>query len=206
MVHIPRCGGFFIQELAKQLGILQQIFKGDVDSHFKYCELPTFWQTHVCFTVVRNPIDWVKSRWSHALEIEAFDNYRHYGIHRDFDSCVVPSLNQTVDNIIRRESSLITRTYRYMSDGVQYIIALEKLEKQLRGLLERYEEVHHTRFDKVYNRVKLQNGSIPINSTAKTSKYLKEEIDNQLQDKLRQQNKEAFSIWEEALACKLSIS
>ena len=126
-VHIPRTGGLWLGEVVRVLGLRCQVFKGDIDSHLEWSQLPDNWKALTAFSFVRHPLAWLKSRWSHALEINACPDYRHYGVHRLFDECVRPTLTDTVRVILDRCPGLVTHTYTRMLDGVSYLARTEDL-------------------------------------------------------------------------------
>ena len=114
-VHIPRTGGLWFGEVLKKLEIKHQVLRGDVDSHFTRREMPGYWQQFPAFSFVRHPLAWVKSRWSHCIEHNLVADRRNYGIHRVFDECVRPTLEETIQTIIWTQPGLVGTTYLEMT-------------------------------------------------------------------------------------------
>lgn len=118
-IHIPRTGGMWLREVLRKLGLDRQIFHGDLDSHLAYSQLPEEWYGKLTpFSFIRHPLKWVKSRWTHAMEINAHGHGRHFGIHRRFDNCVRLSFKETLECIVKNEPGLVTRTFNFMASGV----------------------------------------------------------------------------------------
>jgi len=126
-VHIPRTGGTWLQNAATRAEIFCNILKGDIDSHLPYNELPPVWHTRISFSFVRDPLSWIRSRWSHLMEHRMLDDYRHYGVHRLFDVQAVDTFEGTVRNIVENNSGLVSRTYAEMTEGVHCLYKLESL-------------------------------------------------------------------------------
>lgn len=161
-VHIPRTGGLWFGKVVETLGIKHQLLKGDIDGHFTYCQLPDNWKELHSFSFIRHPFAWVKSRWSHAQEIHAWDDYRHYGIHRKFDECLEPTLEGTIEHIIHKELGLVSRTYKAMLTGVDTVIQTERLWIDLPVFLSQVEGINAWKVIKETER---------FNGTSDLSKY-----------------------------------
>lgn len=119
-VHVPRTGGLWFKEYLTRIpGLGIQVLKGDVDSHYSFLELSQigWWSDH-SFAFVRDPFDWLVSRWSHARSIEAYPDRRHFGIHRLFDEQVCAGFEATVHSIVHNRPGIVGQTYGYMTAGV----------------------------------------------------------------------------------------
>ena len=163
-IHVPRTGGLWFGEVVRELGIKHQVLKGDIDSHFKYCELPHNWRALVSFGFIRHPFDWVKSRWSHAIEHNVVADYRHYGVHRLFDECVRPTFKRTLETILSKQPGLVGLTYLEMLTGVDFIYCTEDLPIVAFDTLKKLEGVVQSDLDRV--------SSIPaFNGTSKLDKW-----------------------------------
>lgn len=138
-IHIPRTGGLWVKALIERSGIKHQTLKGDIDSHLPYKSLPENWQHLHSFSTIRHPLAWVRSRWTHALEINAYEGHRHYGIHRDFDICVRQTLEETIQVIVNQYPGLVYRTFQEMTDGVKTILQYEQLPDNIYAILNKYE-------------------------------------------------------------------
>lgn len=177
-IHIPRTGGTWFQNVVSKLEIPYQVFKGDVDSHFRYCELPENWRKLASFAFVRHPWGWVGSRWSHALENNTVVDYRHYGIHRVFDELVRPTFEDTLKSILEHHPGIVGYTYSQMLRGVDAICQTESLPMGAYNLLRGAE---HLTPDRRY----LFNSVEKCNSTATLDRW-RTEIDA-ISDKLREE-------------------
>lgn len=200
-VHIPRTGGIWLQELTRQLGILRQVFKGDVDSHFTYHQILEHapeWKNLKSFSFVRNPIDWIKSRWSHAVHINAYANMRHYGIHREFDCCVRNTLDDTIKAILDYHERIVTRTYRTMTKGVKTLLRTETITERMHDYLFTTESIPSDAYHRAAQTIKPTLGNI---NTTTQLKLFKDRltISDPLLEKLHKTENEAFKIWESAL-------
>lgn len=163
-VHVPRTGGLWFGEVVRQLGLLKQQLKGDVDSHFSYTELSRIGWGGPSFGFIRHPLDWVKSRWSHAIEIKAKEDGRHFHIHRDFDQCVRPTFDQTLRAILATQPGIVNNTFEAMLGGVSEIYRTEDLPQAAVTAIVHFEEIE----DGVQDVV---SGLAPFNGTSKDKKY-----------------------------------
>lgn len=199
-VHIPRTGGIWLQEVAHKLGILRQVLKGDVDSHFSYKQLPEEWQQLKSFTFLRNPYDWVKSRWSHAILIRAYDDMRHYGVHRDFDKLVRTSFLDTLKNIIEHRKKngvgLVERTYTIMSAGVRHKIKTENITEKVSDYLF---SVEGCKLLDIKKAIEATNSE--TNTSAKLSKFKShfENIPEDLLEEFKDCESTAYKMWDSAI-------
>lgn len=126
-VHVPRTGGLWLGSVLTAIGIKHQVFRGDVDSHFTWAQLPLNWRMLPSFSFVRQPLPWLRSRWSHCIENNLAADYRHYGVHREFDELVADTFEQTTRNILARRPGIVGRTYREMLTGVHILKRTESL-------------------------------------------------------------------------------
>ncbi len=192
-VHIPRTGGMWLEKVLGIIGIKHQVLRGDIDSHFRLDDMPDNWYFLHSFTFIRHPIDWVRSRWSHALEINAYEDYRHYKVHRVFDECVRPTLRETIETILERERGLVNRTYQYMTRGVKTIIRTEDLMSKLPEFLKAHESITD-------EQVGMIRATEPINSTSQLNKYggTISELDDKLIDRFLRSESRAIKLWEDS--------
>lgn len=130
-----------MKALIERSRIKHQILKGDIDSHLPYKELPDNWHCLHSFSMIRHPLSWVRSRWSHALEIHAYEDHRHYGIHRDFDKCVRPTLEETIGQILKDYPGLVYRTFKEITEGVETILQHEQIPNNVYNVLHQFEGV-----------------------------------------------------------------
>lgn len=140
-IHIPRTGGTWLHNVVARLGTPYQILKGDIDSHFRYCELPENWRKLASFSFVRHPWGWVASRWSHALENNTVEDFRHYGVHRVFDELVRPSFEDTLKAILEHHPGIVGYTYSQMLRGVDSLCRTESLPMGAYNLLREVENL-----------------------------------------------------------------
>lgn len=199
-VHIPRTGGLWIGRVIEQLGIKHQTLRGDIDSHFSFTQLPYNWRVLRAFSFVRNPYDWVVSRWSHAVYINAYEDHRHYGIHRQFDECVRDSLNDTLYAINKYYPGLVTRTYREMlgigeTKSISIIGATENLVEDFCSILSSLERIPIEVVKECATKVE------KFNSTSDTewSQKHRDLVDQQQIDEFMYNEQEAYQIWASAL-------
>lgn len=148
LVHVPRTGGTWIREVVDRLGLLRQHFRGDVDSHFSLDQLRPYWGHLTPFIVVRHPWTWLESRWSHAVKIRAYQNMRHFGVHRRFDEACLDTFEQTVSSILNRfRPGIVGTTYWTMRGGVSEptssvsVVRFENLIGDLREFLVHNEQM-----------------------------------------------------------------
>ena len=195
-IHIPRTGGLWVQAVIERLGIKCQILKGDIDSHLPVTELPEHWQTVPAFSFVRHPWEWVKSRWSHALELDTYGNYRHYGIHREFDECVRPSFQETLAVILSKRPGIVGETYSHMLQGVEEIRRTIDLPYATYEMLVQY-EIETVDSDKIAEVIA---ATPKFNSTSGMEKYREQFIDLPagLTSKFLASEKDALKIWQAA--------
>lgn len=190
-VHIPRTGGLWLGVVVEKLGIKHQTLKGDIDSHFSYNQLPDNWKKLHSFSIVRSPLDWVCSRWSHAISINAYKDYRHYGIHRLFDECVRPTLVDTIKTIMEYQPGLVGRTYWEMTEGVNVLGRTENLVEDVYRILSTFEGV-------TKDALNIMKSIQKHNSTSDL--YIKElgKIPYKLAQEFNESEVKAFSIWRNA--------
>lgn len=150
-IHVPRTGGLWLGELLHQNQVKVQVLKGDIDSHFTYSQLPDRWRNLTSFSFIRQPYDWAFSRWSHAIKHHTVQDWRHEGIHREFDELVGNSFQKTVRNILRKSPGLVTRTFNEMQDGVDYLIRTEDLPNEAISLIECLEGVKLETIPEAFN-------------------------------------------------------
>lgn len=162
-IHIPRTGGMWLQDVVNNLGLPRQIFRGDIDSHYSWTQLPDNWKSLISFTLIRHPLAWVKSRWSHALEIGACEGHRHYHVHRKFDECVRPTLELTIQEILRRYPGLVYLTFKSMSQGIHRVFRTEDLPYNLFPFLNEHEGITPAQWESALVP--------PTNGTATIDKY-----------------------------------
>lgn len=193
-VHIPRTGGLWFHEIVRTLNIKCQILKGDIDSHFAWHELPVNWRKLHGFSFIRHPLQWVASRWSHALSIDAVTDYRHYGIHREFDECVCLSFGGTLEFILKHSPGIVGRTYNFMTGGVSTLIRTDDLNRKIPHLLCELEGVDIVTARSVGTRIQRNN------STSSLDKYQRDiaNTDQKLIEKFIVSEQIAMSMWESA--------
>lgn len=194
-VHIPRTGGLWLAEVTSQLGIKRQQFKGDVDSHFTYQQLPDYWRQFPGFSFVRHPYKWLRSRWSHCIEHNLVADYRNYGVHRLFDDCVRDTFEETVRTIIDVRPGIVGFTYRTMTLGISpdLIYRTEDLPLAAYNVLHKLEGLAYN-----FNDVIAQMP--PINGTSTMDKYKAEmdELPESLLNEFLETERVALRIWEDA--------
>lgn len=194
-VHIPRTGGLWLAEVVQRLDIKHQQFKGDVDSHFTYKELPEYWRQFPAFSFVRHPYAWLKSRWSHCIEHNLVPDHRNYGVHRLFDECVRDTFEETVKAILQQRPGIVGQTYSTMLDGIPIyrVYQTENLPLAAYQALQRLGEITHDQKQTVLD-IK------PINGTSQMDKYRQEieAVPKSLIDKFLASEKIALQIWDGA--------
>lgn len=192
-VHIPRTGGLWLGKVLHELKIKHQVLRGDIDSHFQLSEMPGNWRKLHSFSFVRHPLDWVKSRWSHAIEINAYEDHRHYGVHRLFDICVSPTLEQTIRKILVNRPGLVGYTYKRMTEGVKTLIATERLSSELYPFLQEVEGKNIPT-----NSLQIIKSIEPINGTSKLNKYdgSVSNLSKELTEMFTESEHEAMRIWQ----------
>lgn len=193
-VHIPRTGGLWFGAVVEALGIKHQTLKGDIDSHFSYSQLPPNWTALHSFSFIRDPFKWVRSRWSHALEINAYEDYRHYGVHREFDILIRPTLHETIKNIVIRSPGLVGRTYQIMTHGVESLLKTETLQDTIYQFLGKLEYLPEDA-DKTIETIN------PFNGTSSLDKYsgVISQVPDALIRKFINTEQYAYKLWESAL-------
>ena len=130
MVHIPKNAGTAIEKSLSMEGT----------GHFnwkKYArELPTEWDTHKSFSVLRNPIDRFISSYNYAKMEKSYwhsvdpNHQTVYGKHIDYDTCIKYDLNDIVEPWLDGQITLIHPSwmtqYEWIVDGdsvaVDYLI------------------------------------------------------------------------------------
>lgn len=194
-VHIPRTGGLWLAEVVKRLEIKHQQFKGDVDSHFTYKELPEYWRQFPAFSFVRHPYSWLKSRWSHCIEHNLVPDRRNYGVHWLFDECVRDTFEETVKTILKERPGIVGQTYSTMLDGIPIyrVYQTENLPLSAYQALRTLGEVT------CHQRQKVLDTS-PVNGTSQMDKYRKEleSLPRSLIDEFLDSEGTALTIWEGA--------
>ena len=153
-------------EVIKRLGLLRQVFKGDIDSHLAWSEMPPLWRTLRPFSMVRHPWAWVRSRWSHSMEHGITADYRHYGINRRFDNCVRRTFLDTVKTVLRVDPGVVSWTFHQMQDGIPIgnLRCTDDLPGAAYELLSQFEDVDPVAF--------AEASSIePFNGTSTMDKY-----------------------------------
>lgn len=142
-IHIPRTGGHWLEAVLKEIGCLKQSLLGDFESTMPYRQLPKEWQELTPFTFIRHPLDWVKSRWSHALRTKAQEEWRMYGIHWDFNQLVRPTFQETIEVILEERPGITSETLQVMTEGVNHLLLTEELHvnDDLSKLLEELEGI-----------------------------------------------------------------
>jgi hypothetical protein len=192
-IHIPRTGGLWFEKVLHEIGIKHQILRGDIDSHFSYNELPYNWKVLHSFSFVRHPLNWIKSRWSHALEINAFEDYRHYGIHRKFDECVKPTLEGTINTILKKCPGIVGETYEFMTNGVLSLIKTENISSKLYEFLSDLEELPN-------NSKNIFETTVTYNNTSDLNKYEEiSKISTRTVEKFLSSEQKSISIYESAI-------
>lgn len=189
-VHIPRTGGLWLGRVIEQLGVKHQVLRGDVDSHFRFHQLPDNWKDLHSFSFIRHPFAWVRSRWSHALEIQAYENYRHYGVHREFDECVRPTLRETIELILKDNPGIVGHTYNEMTRGVETLLRTENVSTELYSFLNQVEELPDNAQD-IIRSVE------PFNATSDLSKYGGEIgfVPDKLKKRFLDSERDALVLW-----------
>lgn len=197
-VHIPRTGGLWFGDVVESLGIKHQRLRGDIDSHLTFSELPDNWRRLVSFTFVRHPLKWIKSRWSHCVEHNLKEDYRCYGIHREFDECVEPDFVETLKNILACRPGIVGETYSRMSSGVTRIYRTEDIPQVAYSILSELEGVGSGAEVIIRNVPK-------VNSTATLTKY--EEIISKalrtLINEFLESESIALQIWKNAISSSI---
>lgn len=195
-IHIPRTGGLWFEEVVRQLGIKCQVLRGDYDSHMSLPGLPDYWRSVPAFTFVRHPWEWVKSRWSHALEIGAYEAHRHYGIHREFDECVRPSFQETIRHILKHCPGIIGETYSHMIQGCDDLRRTQDLAMATYEMLVQY-EIEDVSSDLIAQVI---SETPKNNSTSELPRYREQFIDLPagLTSKFLASEKVAIKIWKSA--------
>ncbi len=197
MVHTPRTGGLWFKAVADRLGIKNQVLKGDVDSHFAPTELPPEWRGLPCFCFVRDPLVWLKSRWTHSIEINARADARYFGVHGLFDQCVTPSFRTTVETLLERfPKGICSMTYALMATGCNYVMKAEtgRLQDNTVFVLSNLEGVHSA------NVRNVANATARFNSSSMLGKYQNElNLPADLENRYVEQERLAYKIWESAL-------
>lgn len=193
-VHIPRTGGLWFGAVVEALEIKHQTLKGDIDSHFTHDQLPPNWKALHSFSFIRDPFKWVRSRWSHALEINAYDDHRHYGVHREFDILIRPTLSETIKRIVTRSPGLVGHTYRTMTHGVESLLKTETLQKRIYPFLDRLEHLPS-------DASKTIETISPFNGTSGMDKYtgIVSQVPDALVRKFMNTEQYAYQLWESAL-------
>jgi hypothetical protein len=189
-VHIPRTGGLWLGRVIEELGIKHQTLKGDIDSHFRFNQLPDNWRELHSFSFVRHPFDWVRSRWSHALDIQAYDNYRHYGVHREFDECVRPTLRETIEVILKDNPGIVSYTYSEMTRGVRTLLRTENIRNELYTFLTDV-EVLPDNAEEIIQSVEPFNGTSTLSQYCGDAGYIPEKLKKQFLESER----EALTMW-----------
>ena len=191
-VHVPRTGGLWLGEVVQKIGLLQQRFNGDVDSHFTFRELPDLWRALQPFSFVRHPLGWIKSRWSHSVECRISDDHRHYGINRLFDEHFHASFRETVEDILRNRPGLVGLTFREMQDGIPaaFLRRTEDLPYSAVDLLRNLEGVGD-------DQVQVIVGTPAFNGTSQLEKYRQElsSLPNSLVRDFLASESDAFARW-----------
>jgi hypothetical protein len=150
-IHTPRTGGTWLQEVLRVLGLDRQVLRGDLDGHLLYAALPVEWAGLTLFSFIRHPLLWVKSRWTHAVEIHAHPHGRHFGVHRRFDRCVRETFSETLSAIVVNEPGLVSNTFMEMTEGipVENLVCTIDLPDQAHRLLSRLEGLPEDRLEAV---------------------------------------------------------
>lgn len=188
-VHIPRTGGMWMKKVAENLGLIQEQLNGDIDSHYAYRELSKGWKELRAFTFIRHPFLWVRSRWSHAIEINAYAEYRHHGIHRLFDECIKETLEETIITIIKEQPKLVLRTFSEMANGVTHIFQTRKLPENIYPFFNIYEGISREKWDTALCE--------RINSTTTLDKYKgKLEVSSTVMNEFLDSESETIKWWE----------
>lgn len=198
-IHIPRTGGLWFGEVVERLGIPHFKFKGDIDSHMSFQGIRYLlegnndlgpWQGIKTFSFVRHPWSWVKSRWSHTLENNTYEDYRYYGIHRRFDECVRPTFKTTIETILEKCPGLVSKTFDIMTLGLDYIGRLEDFPEQIVYVLKRFENLEEERTWQIVNEVPRFNQSTGLD------KYKDQyNVPYYLYDQFMVSEQQALNIW-----------
>lgn len=178
-------------EALDRANIKHQTFRGDVDSHFTYRELCNYWRGLWSFGFVRHPKKWLISRWSHALEHNVVADRRHFGVHREFDSCVRSSLTSTLEVILQRyPEGIYSKTCKAMLEGVDFVLQTELLPHNVYELLERFEGIPKEGWEELP----------PTNGTSGMEKYaeLVEQVPDCLFQNYLDSEVYALELWERA--------
>ncbi len=200
-IHIPRTGGFWLAEVAQRLGIRYQRLTGDVDSHFTYQQLPDNWRRLPAFGFVRHPLAWIGSRWSHLLEHNLLDDYRHYGVHRLFDQLVKPTFSETLREVIDKSPGLVGRTYSEMLTGANHLYRTEDLPESGFQALALLEHVTSDSFASAIQEMKDKETERP-NSTSTIDRWARElgSVSRDLEDEFVASEHLAVEIWNNGMA------
>lgn len=140
-VHIPRTGGTWLRNLCRHLRIATLESRDDFYNHCRVADLPPAIRSLPSFSIVRHPLTWIRSRWQFSLKINAWNEKRLHGIHREFDRLTRPSLSETVQQILTHRPGLVGETFREVTAGATYIIRTCDLPLAAVAVLEQVEGV-----------------------------------------------------------------
>ena len=195
-IHVPRTGGLWFGELLNRITIKKQVLKGDIDSHYRHCDLPPTWKELPSFSFIRHPLDWIQSRWSHAREINAKEDGRHEGVHRLFDECVHNTFQDTVKHVMKHRPGLVSLTFAEMQTGVDMLIQTEQIPFRVYEVLDVLEGVS----------VAVWKWTTPVekyNSTRTMSKWEKEfGLPPLLKNEFLEAEAQVIQTWKDSYVCR----
>lgn len=191
-VHIPRTGGTWLKKAVMAIRLHRQTLSGDLDGHLPWSVLSRHWPNLIGFTFVRHPFAWLRSRWSHAIHINAAEDGRHFGVHRLFDVHVRPSFADTVAAILRQTPGIVGITYKTMAEGIppENLVRTEDLPNGAGRLLVRLEGISG-------QSCELLRNVPPCNSTSSLARYQKEmaNLPARLEEEFLESERIALDIW-----------
>lgn len=196
-VHVPRTGGVWFRKATEDLPIRRQVLSGDFESHLPVWKLPFEFRTLTPFSFVRHPIPWIQSRWTHAIEYKTPVRHVFFGIHRVFDELVRPTLQETIQCVLKNRPGVFGETLEFMYQNWPKKCILRRTEDlpvAASELLQQLEGISEDQVRSIHNIGKF-NSTVEI-SHWENSPLLTVE-DSLLEEYLASEAK-ALQIWESA--------
>lgn len=138
-VHVPRIGGMWLRSLLRRTDLIVHEPDSDRERHQSYLEHGRWDKPG--FGFVRHPLDWIRSRWSHALQHSTHVDRRFLGVHRLFSLRVRPSFPDTVRAILDECPGVVGHTFDIMLDGVDLVLRTEDLPDAALSALNTLEQI-----------------------------------------------------------------